>query len=240
MTFDLASSSVPALVSATWRVVRVNSGVPSSRSRRRISSLSVGAARCSRSAARPKCSSVATATNASSWRNSTARRYRARRYCSVRPNNDLATCSFLPGQHHANLATVPRPQEASMTFATLVGRDEELGLIAAFLEQAAGGKTLLFTGEPGVGKTALLDAAEQAALAAGLEVLRTAGSEFGTRVSFSGLAQLLHPLSGCLPSLSPLHRRALSAIDGDAEPAQDRLVVFQAALALLGEAGGRH
>jgi hypothetical protein len=55
-----------ALVRATRRVVRVNSGVPSSRSRRRISSLSVGAARCSRSAARPKCSSVATATNASS------------------------------------------------------------------------------------------------------------------------------------------------------------------------------
>ena len=124
--------------------------------------------------------------------------------------------------------------------ATLVGRDEELRLIAAFLEQAAGGKTLLFTGEPGVGKTALLDAAEEAALAAGIEVLRTAGSEFGTRLSFSALAQLLRPLSGCLPSLSPLHRRALTAIDGDAmESAQDRLVVFQATLALLGQAGGR-
>jgi len=127
-----------------------------------------------------------------------------------------------------------------MTSAMLVGRDEELGLIAAFLEQAAGGKTLLFTGEPGVGKTALLDAAEQAALAAGIEVLRTAGSEFGTRESFSALAQLLHPLAGCLPSLSPLHRRALAAINGDAvEPAQDRLVVFQATLALLGQASRR-
>jgi len=127
-----------------------------------------------------------------------------------------------------------------MTFATLVGRDEELGLIAAFLEQAAGGKTLLFTGEPGVGKTALLDAAEEAALAADLEVLRTAGSEFGTRVNFSALAALLRPLSGCLPSLSPLHRRTLAAIEGNAvEPGQDRLVVFQAALALLGQAAGR-
>ena len=127
-----------------------------------------------------------------------------------------------------------------MTSATLVGRNEELRLIAAFLEQAAGGKTLLFTGEPGVGKTALLDAAEEAALAAGIEVLRAAGSESGTRVSFADLAQLLRPLSGCLPSLSPLHRRALMAIDGDAiEPAPDRLVVFQATLTLLGEAGGR-
>ncbi len=41
----------------------------------------------------------------------------------------------------------------------LVGRDPELGLIASFLDRAAaGGGTLLFTGEPGVGKTALLDA----------------------------------------------------------------------------------
>ena len=126
-----------------------------------------------------------------------------------------------------------------MTSATLVGRDEELRLIAAFLDQVADGGTLLFTGEPGVGKTTLLDAAEEAAQAAGIGVLRAAGSEFWTRVSFSGLAQLLRPLSGCLPSLSPLHRGALLAIDGDAGPAQDRLVVFQAALALLGEAGGR-
>jgi len=126
-----------------------------------------------------------------------------------------------------------------MTSATLVGRDEELRLIAAFLDQVADGGTLLFTGEPGVGKTTLLDAVEEAAQAAGIGVLRAAGSEFWTRVSFSGLAQLLRPLSGCLPSLSPLHRGALLAIDGDAGPAQDRLVVFQAALALLGEAGGR-
>ena len=44
----------------------------------------------------------------------------------------------------------------------LVGRDQELRLIASFLERAAGGGgTLLFTGEPGVGKTALLNAAEE-------------------------------------------------------------------------------
>ena len=54
MTFDRASSSAPALVIATRRVVRVSSDVPSSRSRRRISSLRVGVAMCRRSAARPK------------------------------------------------------------------------------------------------------------------------------------------------------------------------------------------
>jgi DNA-binding CsgD family transcriptional regulator len=123
----------------------------------------------------------------------------------------------------------------------LVGRDQELELIASFLKRAAAdGATLLFTGEPGIGKTALLDAAAEAALAAGLEVVRAAGSEFGTKGSFSGLAQLLQPLAADLPSLSSLHRRSLVAITGDAGESQpDRLAVFQAALALLGHAAGR-
>ena len=48
----------------------------------------------------------------------------------------------------------------------LVGRDQELALIASLLKRAtAEGGTLLFTGEPGMGKTALMDAAEQAATA---------------------------------------------------------------------------
>ena len=63
----------------------------------------------------------------------------------------------------------------------LVGRDQELALIASLLKEvAAEGGTLLFTGEPGVGKTALLDAAEEAAEATGLRVLRATGGEFGT------------------------------------------------------------
>jgi DNA-binding CsgD family transcriptional regulator len=119
-----------------------------------------------------------------------------------------------------------------------VGRERELTLIASFLSRAAAeGGTLLFTGEPGVGKTALLDAAEEAALAAGIGVLRTAGSEIGTRVDFSGLAQLIRPLSADLESLSSAHRRALAAVAGDArEPSPNRLIVFQATLALLGQA----
>ena len=123
----------------------------------------------------------------------------------------------------------------------LVGRDQELGLIASFLKQAAtDGATLLFTGEPGIGKTALLDAAAEAAIAAGLQVVRAAGSEFGTEASFSGLAQLLQPLSANLSALSSLHRRSLAAIEGDAsEPQPGRLAVFQAALAVLGHAARR-
>jgi DNA-binding CsgD family transcriptional regulator len=120
----------------------------------------------------------------------------------------------------------------------LVGRDEELRLIASFLEQAASdGGALLFTGEPGVGKTALLDAAEGMAAAAGAQIVRVVGSEFGSRVSFAGLGQVLRPLSAETESLSPLHRRALAAaLGGAAEAPRDRLVVSQAALVLLRQA----
>lgn len=114
----------------------------------------------------------------------------------------------------------------------LVGRDQEPELIASFLKRAAAdGATLLFTGEPGIGKTALLDAAAEAALAADLEVVRAAGSEFGTQASFSGLAQLLQPLAAGLPSLSSLHRRSLAAL---AAPGDQARGLFETALATPG------
>ena len=79
------------------------------------------------------------------------------------------------------------PSRAAVA-AMLVGRDHELGLIASFLDYAAAeGAALVFSGEPGVGKTALLDAAVEAAAAAGTQVLRAAGSEFENEAKFSGL-----------------------------------------------------
>ena len=44
---------------------------------------------------------------------------------------------------------------------------------------------LLLSGEPGVGKTALLDAAARRASAAGVRVLRAAGAEFETDMTYS-------------------------------------------------------
>ena len=50
----------------------------------------------------------------------------------------------------------------------LVGRDREMATLDAFVgKAAAGGATLLLTGEPGVGKTALLVAAAETAGARG-------------------------------------------------------------------------
>jgi predicted ATP-dependent serine protease len=51
----------------------------------------------------------------------------------------------------------------------LIGRDQELATLGSFLGQAAvDGATLLLTGEPGVGKTALLVAAADEAAADGV------------------------------------------------------------------------
>jgi DNA-binding CsgD family transcriptional regulator len=117
---------------------------------------------------------------------------------------------------------------------TLVGRDRELGLIGSFLGQAAiEGGVLLFTGEPGVGKTVILDTAVSAT-AAGTRVLRTAGGEFKAEVNFSALGHLLQPILGELDQLSDLYQRALAVALGlgNGLPA-DRLVLANAVLALL-------
>jgi hypothetical protein len=116
----------------------------------------------------------------------------------------------------------------------LTGRDTELGLIRSFLAAAATrGGALLLAGEPGAGKTALLEAAASAA-AAGTRVVRAAGAEFEADVSFSGLNQLLLPLFGELSRLDGPLREPLSVALGLGEgPAPDRRVVAEAMLALL-------
>jgi AAA ATPase domain len=82
------------------------------------------------------------------------------------------TC-FSPGL--ASLERLGQP-------AILVGRRGEYALIGAILDRAAADDAaLLLCGEPGAGKTVLLDAAADTASAAGAWVLRPAGAEFKVR-----------------------------------------------------------
>ena len=117
----------------------------------------------------------------------------------------------------------------------LVGRTGELALISAFVERAAtGGAALLLFGEPGAGKTVLLDAAADTACDAGTRVLPAAGAEFEADLTYAGLHQVLLPLFGEFGQLGAVHRDALNAALGSGEgPPPDRLLVCAATLTAL-------
>jgi predicted ATPase len=122
--------------------------------------------------------------------------------------------------------------------AGLVGRSRELAAVGGFLDQArSGGAALLIFGEPGVGKTVLLNAAAETASAAGTVVLRAAGVEFEADMSFSGLHQVLLPVYEEFVGLSQPHQNALNvALGFSAGQVPDRMLVSNAALILLRQA----
>ena len=117
----------------------------------------------------------------------------------------------------------------------LIGRDGELEILAGFLEQAAAeGGAFLLVGEPGAGKTALLDAAADAAEETGIQVLRAGGVEFEADLAYSGLNQVLLPVFGQFERLGATHRDALNVALGYGDgPPPDRLLVSTATLTVL-------
>ena len=123
----------------------------------------------------------------------------------------------------------------------LTGRAGELDFLAGFFRQAVvSGGTLLLSGDPGVGKTALLNAVADAASATGAMVLRVASVEFEGDISYAGLNQALFPLLDDVGELGAAHRDALwVALGFGAGPAPDRLLVSSAAVALLRHVAAR-
>ncbi|MDN3359684.1 LuxR family transcriptional regulator [Actinomadura sp. DC4] len=118
----------------------------------------------------------------------------------------------------------------------LVGRDEDVAAVRAFVDQAAAqGGAMVICGDAGVGKSALVDAAGAYAVSAGLQLLRAAGAQFEANVSFAGLHQLLFPLLGShLDQLDDVQRTALrSALGLHKGVAPDRMTISHAALELL-------
>ena len=72
--------------------------------------------------------------------------------------------------------------------AVIVGRDDELRYLRDFVDRLRiQGESLLLSGDAGVGKTMLLDAAAQYARAQGYRVVPAAGVEFEAGVSFATL-----------------------------------------------------
>ena len=101
---------------------------------------------------------------------------------------------------------------------------------------ADGGGSLLVLGDPGIGKSALVQAAIRRARDRGMRVLACAGAESEAHLSFAGLHQLLRPVLAQAAGLPAGQREALlTALGMAGGPAPAVPVV---GLELLG-AGGR-
>ena len=117
---------------------------------------------------------------------------------------------------------------------TLVGRRDEIGALDRLLAGARDGHSgaLVLRGEPGVGKTALVEYAVSSA--AGFRVTRAAGVESEMELGFAALHQLCVPSLPWIEHLPVPQRNALGAAFGlSARTAPERFLVGLAALSLL-------
>jgi DNA-binding CsgD family transcriptional regulator len=117
----------------------------------------------------------------------------------------------------------------------LIGRDEESQIVDSLVGHIVeGGGSLLIRGEPGIGKSALLDRARRQATAIGAQTLTAVGVESEAEFAFAGLHQLLRPILGLASSLPEPQRQALEAAFGvTAEARPDLFLVAMAALQIL-------
>ena len=123
-----------------------------------------------------------------------------------------------------------------MEARSLVGRDRECRHITELLQSAQRGRSvaLVIEGEPGVGKTALLDNAVNQAR--GMTVFRARGVESEVDLPCGGLAQLVGNVTHLVPYLPAPQRHALRvalALEEGSQPVSDRFAVGAALLGLL-------
>ena len=119
---------------------------------------------------------------------------------------------------------------------SLVGRNEERKVLDQLLGAVRAGesRTLVVTGEPGVGKTALLDYA--AAAAPDVRFVRAVGVESEMELAFAALHQLCAPMLERLERLAHPQSEALAiALGLRAGAVPDRFLVGLAVLGLLSE-----
>jgi DNA-binding CsgD family transcriptional regulator len=129
------------------------------------------------------------------------------------------------------------PASSGHANARLAGRNAECARLDRLLADARAGQSavLVLCGEPGIGKTALLDYA--AGRAAGFGVVRAVGVESEMELPFAGLHQLCGAMLDGLGRLPPPQRDALGTAFGLSSGAQpDRFLVGLAVLSLLSEA----
>jgi DNA-binding CsgD family transcriptional regulator len=120
-----------------------------------------------------------------------------------------------------------------MSAAVVIGREEEIGSIEAFLDELRP-RTLLIAGEPGIGKTTLWEAGVEAARRRSRRMLVHRAIEPESQLAFTALSDFLGEAIGeMLPSLVPARRRALEVALLLEEPGSDPPDPRAVALAFL-------
>ena len=118
----------------------------------------------------------------------------------------------------------------------LVGRSSDCAALDELVQAVRRGlsRSLVIVGEPGIGKTRLLQYAAQAA--GGLRTVRIAGVESELRLGFAALHRMLVPFLDRIDRLPAPQQAALSSTFGlAAGPAADRFLVGLGALTLLAD-----
>jgi AAA ATPase domain len=119
-----------------------------------------------------------------------------------------------------------------------VNRERELATLQQLLEtvRSGGSGTLLVHGDPGIGKSALLERLLDSA--SGFRVVRAVGVEREVDLPYAGLQQLCRSMLDTIDTLPPPQRQALQVAFGlSSGAAPDRYLVGLAVLTLLSEAG---
>ena len=128
------------------------------------------------------------------------------------------------------------PVEEQAVPDVLVGRSGDCGALDELVEAIRQGlsRSLVILGEPGIGKTRLLEYAAQAA--DGVRTARIAGLESELRLGFAALHRMLVPFLDRVGLLPAPQREALDSAFGlAAGPPADRFLVSMSVLTLLAE-----
>jgi DNA-binding CsgD family transcriptional regulator/tetratricopeptide (TPR) repeat protein len=128
----------------------------------------------------------------------------------------------------------PRKLLARYGRRVVVGRERELALLTETVEAARHGSAsgMVVRGEPGIGKTALLD--ELVRLTPAATTLRTGGLEVEAPLAYAALHRLLRPLTRLRSELPPPQARALRMAFGEEDgPAVEPFLIGVATLTVL-------
>lgn len=117
----------------------------------------------------------------------------------------------------------------------ILGRERELTVLQTAVGAAGrSGTALLVRGEPGIGKSVLLDSAREHARAAGCTVLSAIGAESEVHLPFGGLQQVLSPLLVHVPKLPGAQGAAIeTALGISCGVRPDLFLVAEATFALI-------